>query len=81
MHDQATNQAGPLDGIFLELHGAMVAEGFDDAEGEVLRRIRAVVGPEMPITASLDPHANMTAQMVTLADALVPYRTYPHVDM
>jgi microcystin degradation protein MlrC len=74
-------QAGPLDGIFLELHGAMVAEGFDDAEGELLRRIRAVVGPEMPITASLDPHANMTAQMAALADALVPYRTYPHIDM
>ena len=71
----------PLDGIYLELHGAMVAVGFDDAEGEVLRRIRAVVGPDLPITVSLDPHANMTRQMVDLADALVPYRTYPHVDM
>lgn len=74
-------QAGPLDGIYLELHGAMVAVGFDDAEGELLRRVRAVVGPELPITVSLDPHANMTAQMVEHADALVPYRTYPHVDM
>lgn len=74
-------QAGPLDGIYLELHGAMVAAGFDDAEGELLRRVRAVVGPELPITVSLDPHANMTAQMVEHADALVPYRTYPHVDM
>ncbi|MBX9699530.1 MAG: M81 family metallopeptidase [Acetobacteraceae bacterium] len=74
-------EAGPLDGVYLELHGAMVAEGFDDAEGEILRRVRAVVGPDLPLTASLDPHANMTAEMVARADALVPYRTYPHVDM
>ncbi|MCB4822543.1 M81 family metallopeptidase [Roseicella aerolata] len=74
-------EEGPLDGLYLELHGAMVAVGFPDAEGELLRRIRAVVGPELPVTVSLDPHANMTRQMVDLADALVPYRTYPHVDM
>ncbi|WP_149537595.1 M81 family metallopeptidase [Siccirubricoccus phaeus] len=74
-------EQAPLDGIYLELHGAMVAVGHDDAEGELLRRVRAVVGPELPITVSLDPHANMTRQMVDLADALVPYRTYPHVDM
>ncbi len=74
-------EAGPLDGVFLELHGAMVAEGFDDAEGELLRRVRAAVGPDMPVAASLDPHANTTAAMVAHADALVPYRTYPHVDM
>ena len=74
-------EAGPLDGVFLELHGAMVAEGFDDAEGELLRRVRAVVGPETPVAASLDPHANMTAAVVAHADVLVPYRTYPHVDM
>lgn len=74
-------EEGPLDGIYLELHGAMVATGFDDAEGELLRRVRAVVGPDLPITVSLDPHANMTRQMLDLADALVPYRTYPHVDM
>jgi microcystin degradation protein MlrC len=74
-------EAGPLDGIYLELHGAMVAEGFDDAEGELLRRVRAVVGPDLPLAVSLDPHANMTEAMVTLADVLVPYRTYPHVDM
>ena len=73
--------AGPLDGIYLELHGAMVAEGYDDAEAEVLRRVRAVVGPDLPIAVSLDPHANMTREMVALADVLVPYRTYPHVDM
>jgi microcystin degradation protein MlrC len=74
-------QAGPLDGVFLELHGAMVAEGFDDAEGELLRRVRGAAGPAVPIAASLDPHANMTAAMIAHADVLVPYRTYPHVDM
>ncbi|MDO9707925.1 M81 family metallopeptidase [Paracraurococcus lichenis] len=74
-------EEGPLDGVYLELHGAMVAVGFDDAEGELLRRVRAVVGPDLPLTVSLDPHANMTRRMVDLADALVPYRTYPHVDM
>ena len=74
-------EAAPLDGVFLELHGAMVAEGYGDAEGELLRRVRAVVGPEVPVAASLDPHANTTAAMVEHADALVPYGTYPHVDM
>lgn len=73
--------AGPLDGVYLELHGAMVSEDFPDAEGEVLRRVRAVVGPDMPIAVSLDPHANKTAAMVAHSDVLVPYRTYPHVDM
>ncbi len=73
--------AGPLDGVFLELHGAMVSDDFPDAEGEVLRRVRAVVGPEMPIAVSLDPHANKTAAMVANSDVLVPYRTYPHIDM
>ena len=70
----------PLDGVYLDLHGAAVVESFPDAEGELLRRVRAIVGG-MPITISLDPHANLTAQMVTLADAVVPFRTYPHVDM
>ncbi len=71
---------GPLDGVFLELHGAMVAVGHDDAEGELLRRVRAVVGEGVPIASSLDPHCNLTREMVARADVLVPYRTYPHVD-
>ena len=74
-------EAGPLDGVYLDLHGAMVSDDFADAEGEVLRRVRAVVGPDVPITASLDPHANLTERMVELSDALVPFRTYPHIDM
>ncbi len=81
-HDlQAALDAGPVDGVYLDLHGAMVAEGFPDAEGELLRRARAILGPDIPITASLDPHCNLTAAMVAHADALAPFRTYPHVDM
>jgi microcystin degradation protein MlrC len=81
-HDlQAALDAGPLNGLYLDLHGAMVAEGFPDAEGELLRRARAILGPDVPITASLDPHCNLTAAMVAHADALAPFRTYPHVDM
>jgi microcystin degradation protein MlrC len=73
--------AGPLDGVYLDLHGAALVESFPDAEGELLRRVRAIVGRDMPLTISLDPHANLTAAMVDLADAVVPFRTYPHVDM
>ena len=71
---------GPLDGVYLDLHGAAVAESFPDAEGELLRRVRALIGTT-PLTISLDPHANLTAQIVALSDAAVPFRTYPHVDM
>jgi microcystin degradation protein MlrC len=70
-----------LDGVYLDLHGAALCDSFPDAEGELLRRVRAIVGPDVPITISLDPHANLTRQMVDLADAAVPFRTYPHVDM
>jgi microcystin degradation protein MlrC len=72
--------AAPLDGVYLDLHGAAVVDSFPDAEGELLRRVRAIVG-DMPLTISLDPHCNLTAQMVQLADAVVPFRTYPHIDM
>jgi microcystin degradation protein MlrC len=73
--------AGPLDGVYLDLHGAMVAEHYDDGEAEILRRVRAAVGPGVPVVASLDLHANVTRAMFERADALVAYRTYPHVDM
>jgi microcystin degradation protein MlrC len=72
--------AGPVDGIYLDLHGAMVVDHFPDGEGELLRRVRAVAG-DLPLTVSLDPHCNLTAAMVERVDALVPFRTYPHVDM
>src|SRR4051795_2282547 len=68
------------DVIFAELHGAMVADGYDDAEGELLRRIRAVVGPDVPIVGTLDLHVNMSDAMLEKANLLSAYRTYPHVD-
>lgn len=74
-------RAGRVDGVYLDLHGAMVTEAHDDGEGELLRRVRAAVGPRVPIVASLDLHANVTRAMVEHADALSIYRTYPHVDM
>jgi microcystin degradation protein MlrC len=73
--------AGTLDGIYLDLHGAMVAAHHEDGEGELLRRIRALVGERIPIVTSLDFHTNMTREMVRHASAMVGYRTYPHVDM
>ena len=54
----------PFDGVYLDLHGAMVAERFDDAEAEILRRVRAVVGPRVPVVISLDYHANISPEMV-----------------
>lgn len=73
--------AGALDGVYLDLHGAMVTEHLDDGEGEILARVRRAVGPHVPIVASLDLHANVTRRMMDLADGMVAYRTYPHVDM
>ena len=70
-----------LDALYLDLHGAMVAEHVDDGEGELLRRVRELVGPDLPLVVSLDLHANVTAEMVELSDCLDIYRTYPHVDM
>jgi microcystin degradation protein MlrC len=77
----AAAQAGPLDGILLGLHGAMVVEDHPDGEGLLLERLRAVVGPGLPIAVTLDPHANVTARMCDLAQIVLSYSTYPHVDM
>lgn len=74
-------QAGVLDGVYLDLHGAMVTQRYHDAEGEILSRVRALIGPGVPLVASLDFHANVSAGMIEAADALTIYRTYPHVDM
>ena len=71
---------GPLDAVMLALHGAMVCEHTDDGEGELLARLRDVVGMDIPIAATLDLHANVTNRMATLTDILIAYRTYPHVD-
>ena len=72
--------AGPLDGALISLHGAMATEDFDDAEGELLEQLRAVVGPDIPIAITLDLHANVTARMAEHANIISAYRTYPHID-
>ena len=72
---------GAIDGVYLDLHGAMVTEHLDDGEGELLSRVRNLLGPRVPVVASLDLHANVTRAMVERCDGLVAYRTYPHVDM
>jgi microcystin degradation protein MlrC len=77
----ADRAAGGIDAIYLDLHGAAVAEGADDAEGELLERLRAIAGPALPLVASLDLHANVTERMLRLASAMTAFRTYPHVDM
>jgi microcystin degradation protein MlrC len=71
----------PVDGVLLALHGAMVADGMPDVEGEILQAVRRLVGPTVPVVATLDLHANVTRRMVEMADALVLYHTYPHVDV
>lgn len=73
-------QAMPVDAVFLSLHGAMVAEGYDDAEGDLIERTRAVVGPDVPIGVELDLHCHLTAKMVEQATAIVLFKEYPHTD-
>jgi microcystin degradation protein MlrC len=74
------DSAEGIDGALLHLHGAMVAEGYEDGEGEILRRLRMTVGPNVPVVVTLDLHGNITEQMATNASALIAVRTYPHVD-
>jgi len=69
------------DGLLLALHGAQTADGEDDVEGHLLAIAREIMGPDKPIIITLDLHANVTRRMVELADAIVGYQTYPHVDM
>ena len=72
---------GQFDAIYLDLHGALVAEGADDGEGELIARLRRRFGDDVPIVVSLDLHGNVTDRMVENASFLVAYRTYPHIDM
>jgi microcystin degradation protein MlrC len=78
---EGIRKAGAIDAVYLDLHGAMVSEHLDDGEGEILARVRRTIGSDLPLVASLDLHANVTPEMVRHADALIAYRTYPHVDM
>jgi microcystin degradation protein MlrC len=71
----------PVDGVLLALHGALVADGVPDVEGEVLPAVRAAIGDQVPLVATLDLHANVTERMVREADALVLYHRVPHTDV
>ncbi|HUG19428.1 MAG TPA: M81 family metallopeptidase [Planctomycetaceae bacterium] len=72
--------AGPLDGILVAPHGATVSEEFPDADGHWLSVIRRRVGPDVPLIGTIDPHANLSPQMLSACDALLAYRTNPHLD-
>jgi microcystin degradation protein MlrC len=72
--------AMPVDMVLLGLHGAMVAEGYDDCEGDVLSRVRAMVGPKVVVASELDPHCHLTDLMVKSADLLICYKEFPHTD-
>jgi microcystin degradation protein MlrC len=72
--------AGRLDGVLLALHGSMVTQSLEDPEGEILRRVREVVGPDVPVAVTLDPHGNVTEEMARRADILTAFRTSPHTD-
>lgn len=78
---QGIANAGPIDGVLLELHGAMVAEGVDDGEGHILAAVRKLVGPDIPIVAQLDIHSSISKQMVEMADVLIGRESYPEIDM
>ena len=77
--EEETRKQIPLDGIYLELHGAMVFGDLQDGEEEILQRMRDIVG-EIPIVVSLDLHGNISPRSFELASAMVGYRTYPHLD-
>ena len=72
--------AMPVDGVVLGLHGAMVAQGYDDPEGDLLERVRAIVGPDIVIAAELDPHSHLTAKRVANANILASFLEFPHTD-
>ncbi|MCY3879299.1 MAG: M81 family metallopeptidase [Rhodobacteraceae bacterium] len=74
-------EAGGVDAVYLDLHGAMATRLHDDGEAELLRRIRARMGAELPIAVSLDLHGNLSREFFELASVVTIYRTYPHVDM
>ena len=74
-------RGGPWTGVLLDLHGAMVPEGLDDGEGDLIAAVRRQVGPRVPIAVTLDFHSNLSEAMVRGADLLHGYKTYPHVDM
>jgi microcystin degradation protein MlrC len=84
MRDEILGQvkaALPLDGVLLGLHGAMVAYGYDDVEGDVVERVRAIVGKDCVIGVELDPHCHLTLKRVRLSDIIILYKEFPHTDV
>ena len=84
MRDEILGQleaALPVDGLLLGLHGAMVAYGYDDVEGDIIERARAIVGPECVIGVELDPHCHLTMKRVAKSDIIVLYKEFPHTDV
>ena len=84
MRDEILGQvkaALPLDGVLLGLHGAMVAYGYDDTEGDLIDRVRELVGPGCVIGVELDPHCHLTLKRVRLSDIIILYKEFPHTDV
>ena len=73
--------AGPVDGVLLDLHGAMVVEGIDDGDGDLIAAVREVIGPDAPIGVPQDLHGNHSQWRVDVADVIVGYDTFPHIDV
>lgn len=71
----------PVDGVLLSMHGAMVAEGYDDCESDLVAHVRKIVGPDVPVGAELDLHCNIGETLLRDATALVLFKEYPHVDV
>lgn len=83
MRDEILGQlktAMPVDGVLFGLHGAMVADGYDDCEGDLIARARAIVGPKVPIGVELDPHNHMTRARVAGSNIIICYKEFPHTD-
>lgn len=78
---QGLRAAGPVDGVLLDQHGAMVVEGIDDADGDFVEAVRSLVGPQCPIVVTFDLHGNHSACRVAAATAICGFDTYPHIDM
>ncbi len=78
---EAERAGGPVDGVLLDLHGAMVVDGIDDADGDMTAAVRQAIGPDRPIVVTYDLHGNHTSLRVKSATAVVGFDTFPHVDM
>ncbi len=72
--------AMPVDMVLLMLHGAQMAQGYDDCEGDIVEKVRAIVGPDVPIGMELDLHANVTTKMMANTTVLMVCKEYPHID-